>query len=498
VIQREDAVDYRFKEDIVSRGTQSLCQTVRLNISYFEGFQARSYAVFHNSGRPPFLSLLLGLTFLLLIESSAAQAATYKTDNFLVHSSSPVFAQKVGDAAERYRDELSVLWLGQKLPKWGSPCEVFIKTGTGIAAGGETNFTFSSGEVYDWKMNIQGSEERILDSVLPHEITHTILASYLRAPAPRWLDEGMATSVESYAERMNYRTMLVEFLHTNRGIAFNDMVSMKNYPEDLTPFYSQSFSVCEYLILMGGHQRLIEFAREGYETNDWNAVLKKYYQCESLGVLQMEWVEWLRQWELANMPAELPPTRKLLDFNPLESEEIILARNKRLSVQGAETPEVELLASSAPRPRGGFNPANRFWDNLQGWERENNRESQQSVVERGQNQEGNKEIKRPLRAFPSFGRPNVSDFATAATRVVPETTLEKDGVSKQQDISRSASTRMSSDKMNNLGSHNILANGAGSATKEESKKADNSVIPNASQSSHKTENHNRRDMKFWR
>ena len=231
MIQREDAVDYRFKEDIVSRGTQSLCQTVRLNISCFEGFQARSYVVFHNFGRPLFLSLLLGLTFLLLIESSAAQAATYKTDNFLVHSSSPVFAQKVGDAAERYRDELSVLWLGQKLPKWGSPCEVFIKTGTGIAAGGETNFTFSSGEVYDWKMNIQGSEERILDSVLPHEITHTILASYLRAPAPRWLDEGMATSVESYAERMNYRTMLVEFLHTNRGIAFNDMVSMKIIPK---------------------------------------------------------------------------------------------------------------------------------------------------------------------------------------------------------------------------------------------------------------------------
>ena len=46
-------------------------------------------------------------------------------------------------------------------------------------AGGATSFVFDRGEVFGWKMNIQGSRERILDSVLPHEVTHTIFAFVL-------------------------------------------------------------------------------------------------------------------------------------------------------------------------------------------------------------------------------------------------------------------------------------------------------------------------------
>ena len=69
-------------------------------------------------------------------------------------------------------------------------------------------------------MNVQGSLERILDSVLPHEITHTIFATHFGRPLPRWADEGACTTVEHSTERRKQEQLLIQFLTSNRGIAF--------------------------------------------------------------------------------------------------------------------------------------------------------------------------------------------------------------------------------------------------------------------------------------
>ena len=101
-----------------------------------------------------------------------------------------------------------------------------VQVGPHLGAGGATTFMFDRGEVFGWRMSIQGSAERILDSVLPHEITHMIFASHFRQPLPRWADEGGATSVEHVSERTNTTSMLDQFLRTGRGIAFNQMFAM--------------------------------------------------------------------------------------------------------------------------------------------------------------------------------------------------------------------------------------------------------------------------------
>ncbi|MBP5622815.1 MAG: hypothetical protein J6X44_12460 [Thermoguttaceae bacterium] len=461
----------------MSKEAQSLYQAVKpLSSNRYEEFNERSCDSSPLYRRLFFSSFVFVLFSLLVGNSAALQAATYRTDNFVVHSSSSAFARKVGDVAEQLRGELSVLWLGQKLPKWGKPCDVYTKTGNEMAAGGETTFTFSNGEVYDWKMTVQGSEDRILDSVLPHEITHTILASYLRAPAPRWLDEGMATSVEASSERMRYRKMLVEFLHTDRGIAFNNMISMKDYPEDLTPFYSQAFSVCEYLILIGGRQRLIEFAREGNETDDWNAALRKYYQCESLGCLQRDWVEWVREWEKSNLPVELPPTRKMREFNPLDDEGTAFAHNERLTVPSSARLNNSVAANE---PRGNFNPAGRFWDNFLNWGRQERATDQNDKIARAQNTDRRNAAVRPTNNVPTVGRSDGSGVAENVARVVPETTMEQNLVlADRRELSLATSSLVSWDDTNPRSSGNILANGAGSATKfETSRNTDRRSVP---------------------
>ena len=318
-----------------------------------------------NVRRVSLLASVLGTTFFLLA-SSDALAATFRTSNFIVHADSAVFARQVGEAAEQYRKDLAILWLGEVLPNWSNPCVVTVKTGESLGPGGETVFTYCNNEVFDWKMTAQGSEARVLDSVLPHEITHTILASYLKAPAPRWIDEGMATSVEADAERTNYRTMLADYLHSRKGIAFNDMVAMKEYPVDLMPFYSQSFSVCEYLILIGGRRRLVEFAKEGARTNDWNGALRRYYEGRSLGDLQLEWVAWIGAWDAANRPTQLPKTPKLRDFNELRQEEMLASR----TFSAETTARAQNVEPVATAPSNWKTTLGEAFDGVRSWGRE--------------------------------------------------------------------------------------------------------------------------------
>jgi hypothetical protein len=217
--------------------------------------------------------------------------------------------------------------------------------------------------------------------VLPHEITHTILASYLKAPVPRWVDEGMATSVEAEGERTNYRTMLADFLHSRKGIAFNDMVAMKEYPTDLMPFYSQSFSVCEYLILIGGRRRLIEFAKEGARTNDWNGALQRYYEGRTLGDLQLEWVAWIGAWDAAKRPAQLPATPKLRDYDGWRQEEMLASRGAASEPTArAQTPE-----SSAAAPSNWKTTLGEAFNGVRSWGREGeNTQNKGSLTVRNQ------------------------------------------------------------------------------------------------------------------
>ncbi len=230
-----------------------------------------------------------------LIVLFLASGASYPTPNFVIHCGDPQLAKELGDAAENYRKELARLWLGKTLPDWSRPCPVTVHVGPNLGAGGATTFVFDRGEVYGWQMTIQGSRERLLDSVLPHEITHMILASHFRRPLPRWADEGAATTVEHISEREKHRRMLLEFLRTQRGIPFRRMFAMEEYPRDIMPLYAQGYTLAEFLIQQGGHQRFIKFLETGLKDNQWEAALAQWYPYKDLSHLQTSWVTWVAQ-----------------------------------------------------------------------------------------------------------------------------------------------------------------------------------------------------------
>jgi hypothetical protein len=233
--------------------------------------------------------------FSAFVPLATAPAAGYRTTNFIIEAPTDHLAKRIGDAAEQYRHDLAIEWVGQPLPRWSRPCPITAQVAPTLGAGGATSFVFDRGEVFNWTMNIQGSEERVLDSVLPHEITHTIFASHFRQPLPRWADEGACTTVEHPVERARQHRMLIEFLRTGRGIAFPEMFAMREYPADVLPLYSQGYSLARYLIERGGRRRYVAFVGEGLAHDNWSAALNHHYGIDDVGRLQTVWLDWVKR-----------------------------------------------------------------------------------------------------------------------------------------------------------------------------------------------------------
>ncbi|MEX0643059.1 MAG: hypothetical protein WD468_10185 [Pirellulales bacterium] len=253
----------------------------------------------------PALALLSGLCW-LGVDAQSVDAAGYKTTNFVVSAPTPQLAKEIGDTAEMWRKKLSSEWLGKEMPAWGKPCPIHAKVAPNLGAGGATSFVFDRGEVFNWNMNIQGSRERILDSVLPHEVTHTIFASYFRQPLPRWADEGACTTVEHRSEIQKQEKMLIDFLKTGRGIPFDRLFAMKEYPQDVMPLYAQGHSLASWLIESRGKKAFLEFLSDGMNDENWPRAVHEHYGFDSLLAMQSTWNDWVRQGRPQLTPATSP------------------------------------------------------------------------------------------------------------------------------------------------------------------------------------------------
>ena len=170
-----------------------------------------------------------------------------------------------------------------------------------MGAGGETKFQFVGGEVLNWNMYVQGSMERILDSVLPHEINHTIFACHFRKPLPRWADEGAATLFEHRSEQLKQLHLLNQVIKGGRDfISLRNLLTMKEYPKGYRPMlilYAEGYALADFLVQQGGRKRYLQFLRDG-ERMGWTQAIKANYHHGGVDSLQKNWQGWV----MAGMP----------------------------------------------------------------------------------------------------------------------------------------------------------------------------------------------------
>jgi hypothetical protein len=275
---------------------------------------------------------------LLLAGVFASTGASYRTANFQVEAPTPQIAQQVGNYAEAYRKQKAQEWLGHEMPPWPEPCPIHVTVNMG-GAGGATSFAFDRGRVLGQHMNIEGTMDRLLVSVLPHEVTHTVFAYYYRRPVPRWADEGGAVLSEDEIERNRHDMLCRQILNAGRQIPLRRLFTLPDYPGDVMCLYAEGFSVANYLVNNSSRPTFLAFVGHGMNYG-WDSAVQTYYRYQSVEELEQAWLAYLRQ-------TKRQPTLLAQNGHPATT-----APAGHMVVRQTNPPAQPSLGSSAPVYRG--------------------------------------------------------------------------------------------------------------------------------------------------
>ena len=223
----------------------------------------------------------------------ALMGAQYRTTNFVVITPSPQVAQQVGQYAEKYRREKAIEWLGYEMPQWPQPCPLYVQINM-EGPSGATSFHFGQGQVLSMKMEIQGPLDRLLASVLPHEVTHTVFAYYFRQPVPRWADEGGSVLSEDSIERDRHDKLVRSILNQGRQIPLRRLLSLKEYPREVMCLYAEGYSMSDYLVKRSDRRTFLAFVAQGMRAG-WDSAAQSFYGLSSVEALEEAWLRHLRE-----------------------------------------------------------------------------------------------------------------------------------------------------------------------------------------------------------
>jgi hypothetical protein len=140
-------------------------------------------------------------------------------------------------------------------------------------------------------MHVEGSLERILDNVVPHEVAHTVVAHYFRRPVPRWADEGIAVLSEGVREQTRHDRLLQAMLKTaGRTFPLKRLFSLTEFPSDRLVLYTQGQSVASFLVEAKDRKTFLAFVKQGMG-DGWDKACQAHYNYETTVELEQAWLE---------------------------------------------------------------------------------------------------------------------------------------------------------------------------------------------------------------
>jgi hypothetical protein len=228
-----------------------------------------------------------------------------ETPNFRIFHHSPELAAQAARAAESVRFTQGKRWTSPALSRsWNPKCEVYLypeakafskMTGQPESSPGFTTMAANGGRIISRRVNLRADHPQVLSAILPHEITHVVLADlFPEQPIPRWADEGMAVLAEPPAELRSRSAELNLPLQENRVFAVADLVAL-DYPDakDWSTYYAQSISLTRFLVEQGQPRDFIRFL-QALQRSGIDAALRETYKINDLAELQNLWLTYAR------------------------------------------------------------------------------------------------------------------------------------------------------------------------------------------------------------
>ncbi|HMO18135.1 MAG TPA: hypothetical protein PKA63_11130 [Oligoflexia bacterium] len=210
-----------------------------------------------------------------------------KTERFEVHCRDEKLAKSISEYAEKIYGELAEK-LGANLTD-GSSTKIQLHAELMNLSGGLTSSVFYKdmvdrpllnenekladrlvdyekyyyqiSDVKELKVAVFGSEERMLNSTLPHEITHALMSQICKSFPPIWLNEGVACFNEEEKTRNDSIRKCFEAISKGESISLREVFNTYSYPEnsaDIWKYYDQSTLVSEFLIRNKGLKEFVE------------------------------------------------------------------------------------------------------------------------------------------------------------------------------------------------------------------------------------------------
>lgn len=232
-----------------------------------------------------------------LVAVFACTGASYRTPNFVVQAPNAQLAKQFGQYAEKYRREKAIQWLGREMPRWGQPCPLVVNV-TMEPPSGATSFNFGTdrmgnGVIMGQHMQINGPLERLLNSVLPHEVTHTVFAYHFKQPVPRWADEGGSVLSEDNIERDKHNKIVRQILNSGQQIPMRTLFGLREYPRKVICLYAQGYSISDYLVKRSNKQTFLNFVAHGM-SRGWDQAAWTYYKHRSVEEMETAWLKYLQ------------------------------------------------------------------------------------------------------------------------------------------------------------------------------------------------------------
>lgn len=229
---------------------------------------------------------LLAAQFLV---SPADAAGLARNENFMVMAPSQELAEEVLKAAEQFRDDVAVRWLGAPLPPSVGPAIIHVE------------LTETRDDAFTWaktgpdrkyhSVYLTTSRDRSVGSTLKHEITHVVLATRYPDRLPVWLEEGCAGFADDSFRLKTRRGILDWFARTGNWPNLSKVLNSKRMSAADRSSYAIACSVSQFLIERGGRHELLAFG-EAIQRQGLQAALNNSYELISVDELSKEWQAW--------------------------------------------------------------------------------------------------------------------------------------------------------------------------------------------------------------
>jgi len=249
----------------------------------------------------PFFILIV---FVLSHNILAEDWKIYKSDHFSIYYEDNLgFAQSVGYKAEKYYKKIDRNVGFTRFGKFWTfdkRCKIYIYTNRKSYLKNNDIQSWSAGFANYDKREIVSYKESVnfLISLLPHEMTHLILADFIENNIPLWFNEGLAVSME-LTSKSGYISAIKEELKKDNSLSIYEVLDKNGYPEDeekVLLFYSISYSLVDFLRSKGRYRftNLCRALRDGKNFED--ALISSYqFDFGSLDRLDKKWQEHIRE-----------------------------------------------------------------------------------------------------------------------------------------------------------------------------------------------------------